>query len=73
MLWKNNRRSYLSQKSLSCYEASALTVPDCRVSWVLMQKRLVDVVHHLGGSVRREVGPNITHVVANACCGEKYR
>ncbi|XP_043209962.1 protein ECT2-like isoform X7 [Amphibalanus amphitrite] len=57
------------------YSAAMKDVTMCFTGFRMRQqlKRLVDLVHHLGGSVRREVGPNITHVVANACSGDKYR
>ncbi|XP_037075712.1 protein ECT2-like isoform X2 [Pollicipes pollicipes] len=57
------------------FSAAMKDVTMCFTGFRMRQqlKRLVDLVHHLGGSVRREVGPNITHVVANACSGDKYR
>ena len=31
---------------------------------------LADLVHHMGGSIRKEFGPRVTHLVAN-CTGGK--
>ncbi|XP_071489543.1 protein ECT2-like [Diadema antillarum] len=36
-------------------------------------KRLVVAVHNMGGSIRRDYGPRITHLVANSTNSEKYR
>lgn len=29
------------------------------------QSRLADLVHHMGGSIRRDYTPKVTHLVAN--------
>ncbi|KAJ8310829.1 hypothetical protein KUTeg_012694 [Tegillarca granosa] len=34
---------------------------------------LADIVHHLGGSVRKDISPKVTHLVANCTDGQKYR
>ncbi|XP_076454134.1 protein ECT2-like [Babylonia areolata] len=34
---------------------------------------LVDLVHHMGGSVRRDMTPKVTHLIANCTGGEKYK
>lgn len=34
---------------------------------------LADVLHHMGGSVRKEISTKVTHLVANSSVGEKYR
>ena len=34
---------------------------------------LCDLVHHMGGSVRREFSGRVTHLVANTIQGQKYR
>ena len=36
------------------------------------QCHFVDLVHYMGGNVRRDFKSNITHLVANAIGGEKY-
>ncbi|XP_058803281.1 protein ECT2 isoform X2 [Phymastichus coffea] len=35
--------------------------------------KLVTLIHHMGGSIRKEMGEKITHLVANCCGGKKYR
>ncbi|XP_033759920.1 protein ECT2-like isoform X1 [Pecten maximus] len=34
---------------------------------------LADLLHHMGGSVRKEITTKVTHLVANSTEGEKYR
>ncbi|ESN90724.1 hypothetical protein HELRODRAFT_70830 [Helobdella robusta] len=34
---------------------------------------LVDLVHRMGGSIRREFSSRVTHLVANSTSGDKYR
>lgn len=34
---------------------------------------LVDLVHHMGGSVRKDMTPKVTHLVANCTGGDKYK
>ena len=36
-------------------------------------KRLAELVHHMGGSVRKDFSTKVTHLVANATNGNKYR
>lgn len=31
------------------------------------------MIHHMGGSIRKEMGLKVTHLIANCCGGEKYR
>ncbi|XP_017768684.1 PREDICTED: protein ECT2 isoform X4 [Nicrophorus vespilloides] len=35
--------------------------------------RLVPLVHHMGGSIRKEMSFKVTHLIANASGGEKYK
>lgn len=35
--------------------------------------RLCNLVHHMGGSIRREFSGRVTHLVANSIHGQKYR
>ncbi|XP_063973706.1 protein ECT2 isoform X9 [Diachasmimorpha longicaudata] len=35
--------------------------------------RLINMIHCMGGSIRKEVGAKVTHLIANCCGGEKYR
>ncbi|ELU14128.1 hypothetical protein CAPTEDRAFT_176435 [Capitella teleta] len=35
--------------------------------------RLADLVHHMGGSLRKDFSCRVTHLVANCTSGEKYR
>ncbi|CAC5413259.1 ECT2 [Mytilus coruscus] len=34
---------------------------------------LADLIHHMGGSVRKDISPKVTHLVANCIDGFKYR
>eukprot|EP00057_Strongylocentrotus_purpuratus_P033340 XP_791060.1 PREDICTED: protein ECT2-like [Strongylocentrotus purpuratus] len=36
-------------------------------------KRLVVLVHNMAGSIRKDYGPRVTHLVANSSNSEKYR
>lgn len=38
----------------------------------LFQCHYVDLVHYMGGNVRRDFKSNVTHLVANMLGGEKY-
>ena len=31
------------------------------------------MIHNMGGSIRKEMGAKVTHLIANCCVGEKYR
>lgn len=31
------------------------------------------MIHNMGGSIRKEMGRKVTHLIANCCGGEKYR
>ncbi|XP_011502842.1 PREDICTED: protein ECT2 isoform X2 [Ceratosolen solmsi marchali] len=35
--------------------------------------KLVNMIHFMGGSIRKEMGSKVTHLIANCCGGEKYR
>ena len=35
--------------------------------------QLADLVHFMGGSVRKDISGKITHVVANLAQGQKYK
>ncbi|XP_031779263.1 protein ECT2 isoform X7 [Nasonia vitripennis] len=35
--------------------------------------KLINMIHHMGGSIRKEMGLKVTHLIANCCGGEKYR
>ncbi|XP_044266145.1 protein ECT2 isoform X2 [Tribolium madens] len=34
---------------------------------------LVPLIHHMGGSIRKNISEKVTHLIANICNGEKYR
>ncbi|XP_024114813.1 protein ECT2 isoform X2 [Oryzias melastigma] len=36
-------------------------------------KNLVNLVHHMGGTIRKDFSTKVTHLVANSTHGEKYR
>lgn len=50
--------------------ASFLT---CFPSSLLPQSRMAELVHHMGGSIRKDFSSRVTHLVANCTGGEKYR
>lgn len=31
------------------------------------------MIHSMGGSIRKEMGVKVTHLIANCCGGEKYK
>ena len=33
----------------------------------------MDMIHHMGGGIRKDMGSKITHLIANFCGGERYR
>ncbi|XP_067014278.2 protein ECT2 [Anabrus simplex] len=35
--------------------------------------RLILLIHHMGGSIRKDMASKVTHLIANSCGGEKYR
>ena len=35
--------------------------------------QLASLVHYMNGTIRKDYSPNVTHVVANHCKGEKYK
>jgi hypothetical protein len=39
----------------------------------LFQNQMITLIHNMGGSVRRDMVSKVTHLVANACGGEKYQ
>uniref|UniRef100_A0A1A8UDN8 Epithelial cell transforming sequence 2 oncogene n=1 Tax=Nothobranchius furzeri TaxID=105023 RepID=A0A1A8UDN8_NOTFU len=38
-----------------------------------MMKTLVNLVHHMGGTIRKDFSSKVTHLIANSTNGEKYR
>nr|XP_023015310.1 protein ECT2 isoform X1 [Leptinotarsa decemlineata] len=34
---------------------------------------LVPLIHHMGGSIRKDMSAKVTHLIANSCGGEKYQ
>lgn len=37
------------------------------------EARLVTLVHHMGGVIRKDFNSKVTHLVANCTQGEKFR
>ncbi|XP_020707804.1 protein ECT2 isoform X7 [Athalia rosae] len=35
--------------------------------------KLINMIHSMGGSIRKEMGVKVTHLIANCCGGDKYR
>ena len=31
------------------------------------------MIHHMGGSIKKEMSTKVTHLIANCCGGDKYR
>lgn len=31
------------------------------------------MIHSMGGSIRKEMGAKVTHLIANCCGGDKYK
>lgn len=39
----------------------------------LLQKNLVNLVHHMGGAIRKDFSTKVTHLIAYSTHGEKYK
>nr|CAI5842869.1 unnamed protein product [Callosobruchus analis] len=35
--------------------------------------KLVPLIHHMGGSIRKDMSTKVTHLIANVCGGDKYQ
>ncbi|XP_071452126.1 protein ECT2 [Hetaerina americana] len=35
--------------------------------------KLISLIHHMGGSIRKDLGSKVTHLIANCCGGDKYQ
>lgn len=42
-------------------------------STLFFQTHLITLIHHMGGSIRKDISARVTHLIANCCGGEKYR
>lgn len=40
---------------------------------ILLQTKLVPLIHHMGGSIRKEMSAKVTHLIANFSGGDKYQ
>ncbi|XP_022098002.1 protein ECT2-like [Acanthaster planci] len=62
-----------TSRPLYCCHMSQLVI--CFTGFVEKEelKRLAELVHHMGGSVRRDFSTKVTHLVANATTGNKFR
>ena len=38
-----------------------------------LQKTLVNLVHHMGGTIRKDFSTKVTHLIAYSTHGEKYK
>lgn len=46
----------------------------CDLTIVLFsQVNLVNLVHHMGGTIRKDFSAKVTHLIAHSTHGEKYR
>ncbi len=55
------------------YSSIYIHVTDIECCFVFVQARLADLVHHMGGSIRKDFSSRVTHLVSNTVGGEKYR
>lgn len=39
----------------------------------LLQTHLITLIHHMGGSIRKDMSARVTHLIANSSGGEKYK
>ena len=39
----------------------------------LFQLHLAELIHRMGGSIRKDISSKVTHLVADSTNGEKYR
>lgn len=40
---------------------------------VFFQTKLVPLIHHMGGSIRKDMSAKVTHLIANVSGGDKYQ
>lgn len=40
---------------------------------LLFQTKLVPLIHHMGGSIRKDMSGKVTHLIANFSGGDKYQ
>lgn len=47
---------------------------DCKlIFFFILQVKLVTLVHHMGGIIRKDFNSKVTHLVANSTHGDKFR
>ncbi|ESO86405.1 hypothetical protein LOTGIDRAFT_61738, partial [Lottia gigantea] len=70
---KNKEPFPFSQRPLYCSSMNGLVI--CFTGFKKREQlcHLVDLVHHMAGSVRKDITSKVTHLVANCTGGEKYR
>ena len=56
-----------------CQRCQMILGPHGLIFRIYLQSRLADLVHHMGGSIRKDFSSRVTHLVANCTGGEKYR
>ena len=40
---------------------------------LFVQTKLINMIHSMGGSIRKEMSGKVTHLIASCCGGEKYK
>ncbi|KAK6195819.1 hypothetical protein SNE40_001172 [Patella caerulea] len=70
---QNKEAFPFSQRPLYCSSMNGLII--CFTGFKKRDQlcHLVDLVHHMAGSVRKDITTKVTHLVANCTGGEKYR
>lgn len=62
-----------SSRPIFCQQMAAIVVCFTGFTNKEQLKRLGELVHHMGGSIRKDMTPSVTHLVANSTSGQKYR
>lgn len=76
LVYIHNRKRSIPQTSRPLFNGSMFGVAVCFTGFATKRdavSQLADLVHFMGGSVRKDFSGKITHVVANLAQGQKYK
>ena len=76
LVYMHSRKRSIPQISRPLFNGSMFGVAVCFTGFATKRdavSQLADLVHFMGGSVRKDFSGKITHVVANLAQGQKYK
>jgi len=76
LVYIHNRKRSIPETSRPLFNGSMFGVAVCFTGFATKRdavSQLADLVHYMGGSVRKDFSGKITHVVANLAQGQKYK